>query len=518
MFRPQSAEDKIGDEVTKSLKRMLETMRTEVERSSVNISTAKETTRNLQGTTENYENLSGTLEESRGLIRDLWKKNRNDMIYIFGALGVFIATAVWVILQRTPGVVWLPGKIILRQLGNFVPKSSERAGKFVDRVVEMTEAVLSDTEDAPEMFVDRILKKEEYGNDDLLKHEDLKEDSNVERSEPEEKNNVSDVDNVKVATEEQTATKAVAEKNTTASEVGPTSTVDQVVIEPTTTDAYNQKHVKIEESSEQVAAVTVERISETASTTFTAAKLEPTTISTESETQSTAVEHPVTVTESSKPVTPVMINNVPEVLEIPETNSVESSKEVREEEKIDSNEKTPEVEKHAVAEVLKEHVVDNVEENKISGISETDPVISPEFSDNVDIAQSAASEALKVEPTVVTAEVSEVPSTVKIPEITSAEIAKEVDTNSSPTDAMINGNISAEPVAPTSIPSVTISGAVSSVINEEIPLTIAPTKSADTTNIMTESAYYTANESDHQSNYSSDADLYSGVSEEKMEL
>lgn len=152
---------------------MLETMRTEVERSSSNISTAHQTTKNLKGTSENYEKLSGTLEQSRGLIRELWKKNRNDMIYIIGALGVFIATVLYVILQRTPGIVWLPGKLILRQLGNFVPKSSGSAGKFVERVVEMTEAVLSDSEDVPNMFIDKVLnKEEEYGNDELLKGQD----------------------------------------------------------------------------------------------------------------------------------------------------------------------------------------------------------------------------------------------------------------------------------------------------------------------------------------------------------
>jgi hypothetical protein len=162
---------------------MLETMRSEVERSSSNISTARETTKNLQGTTENYEKLSGTLEESRSLIRDLWKKNRNDMI--------FTLLALWV----------------LRQIGNMIPKSSERTGKFVERVVEMTEAVLSDSEDAPDMFVDRILSKEEYGNDDLLKQEEEKEGDTVpviiERAEPEVE---SDRENSLISSDDQEST------------------------------------------------------------------------------------------------------------------------------------------------------------------------------------------------------------------------------------------------------------------------------------------------------------------------
>ena len=182
--RPQSVEDKIGEEMTKSLKRMLETMRSEVERSSANISTATSTTKHLKGTTENYENLSGTLEESRGLIRDLWKRNRNDMIYIIGALGVFVATVVYVIVQRTPGVVWLPGKLIVGQLANLIPKSRE----IVDKITEMTEAVLSDAEEMeepPGMFIDTIEKEpqEEYGSDELLKNDDQ-----IERSEPDMKN------------------------------------------------------------------------------------------------------------------------------------------------------------------------------------------------------------------------------------------------------------------------------------------------------------------------------------------
>lgn len=156
MFRPQSAEDKVGEEVTKSLKRMLETMRSEVERSSSNISTARSTTKNLEGTTENYQKLGGTLEESRSLIRDLWRRNRSDMIYIFGALGVFVATVIWVILERTPGFVWIPAKLIVKQAVHLIPKTNE----FMGKIAEVTEAILSDEEPAsPEMFVDTIEKE-----------------------------------------------------------------------------------------------------------------------------------------------------------------------------------------------------------------------------------------------------------------------------------------------------------------------------------------------------------------------
>jgi hypothetical protein len=160
-FRPQTAEDKIGEEVTKSLKRMLETMRTEVERSSVNISTAHSTTKQLEGTSENYDKLSGTLDESRNLIRDLWKKNRNDMLYIFGTLGIFIATAVWVIVQRTPGVVWLPGKVVLRQLSNFIPKSGEKFAKVAESIFSDNEEDSNDSLPEQEMFIDTIPKSDE---------------------------------------------------------------------------------------------------------------------------------------------------------------------------------------------------------------------------------------------------------------------------------------------------------------------------------------------------------------------
>jgi hypothetical protein len=172
-FRPQTAEDKIGEEVTKSLKRMLETMRTEVERSSVNISTAHSTTKQLEGTSENYDKLSGTLDESRNLIRDLWKKNRNDMLYIFGALGIFIATAVWVIVQRTPGVVWLPGKVVLRQLSNLIPKSGEKFAKVAESIFSDNEEDSSDSLPEQEMFIDTIPKSDEdFGNDSLLKEKE----------------------------------------------------------------------------------------------------------------------------------------------------------------------------------------------------------------------------------------------------------------------------------------------------------------------------------------------------------
>ena len=106
------------------------------------------------------------------------------MIYIIGALGVFVATVVYVIVQRTPGVVWLPGKLIVGQLANLIPKSRE----IVDKITEMTEAVLSDAEEMeepPGMFIDTIEKEpqEEYGSDELLKNDDK-----IERSEHDMKN------------------------------------------------------------------------------------------------------------------------------------------------------------------------------------------------------------------------------------------------------------------------------------------------------------------------------------------
>jgi hypothetical protein len=239
---------------------MLETMRSEVERSSSNISTARETTKNLQGTTENYEKLSGTLEESRSLIRDLWKKNRNDMIYIIGALGVFMATAVYVILQRTPGIVWLPGKMVLRQIGNMIPKSSERTGKFVERVVEMTEAVLSDSEDAPDMFVDRILSKEEYGNDDLLKQEEEKEGDTapviIERAEPEVE---SDRENSLISSDDQEST--ISETGISTSNSVETITAESAQISTTqATEVKDNLHKTPVEVSTQKVTESVDAI------------------------------------------------------------------------------------------------------------------------------------------------------------------------------------------------------------------------------------------------------------------
>lgn len=194
LCRSQSSEDKIGEEVTKSLKRMLETMRSEVERSSSNISTATSTTKNLKSTTDNYEKLSGTIDESRGLIRDLWKRNRNDMIYIFGALGIFVATVSYVIVQRSPGVMWLPGKMVARQLSNLsryssymIPKSRE----IVEMITEMTEAALSDTEEydePPRMFIDSIKKmEEEYGSDELLKEAEGEVSGSIEQENVDER-------------------------------------------------------------------------------------------------------------------------------------------------------------------------------------------------------------------------------------------------------------------------------------------------------------------------------------------
>ena len=156
-FIPQSPEDRIGEEVTKSLKRMLETMKIEVERSATNISTARSTTKNLNETSENYKNLSGTLDESRSLIRDLWRKNRNDMIYIFGALGIFLATAIWVIMQRIPGVILIPGKFVINQLKHMNPMKRSPTGI----IVNTNEDSLSVSSNENEMFIDTIPKRKD---------------------------------------------------------------------------------------------------------------------------------------------------------------------------------------------------------------------------------------------------------------------------------------------------------------------------------------------------------------------
>ena len=162
--------------MTRSLKRMLETMRSEVERSSANIYTSSLTTKQLEGTTENYQKLSDTLDESRGLIRELWRKNRSDMIYIMGALGIFVATVIWVILQRTPGFVWLPGKLVARQFANLIPNTE----KLVEKIAQVTESILSDDDESiANVFVDSLSREKEkgsgeqeiYESDDLLKEE-----------------------------------------------------------------------------------------------------------------------------------------------------------------------------------------------------------------------------------------------------------------------------------------------------------------------------------------------------------
>lgn len=213
---------------------MLETMRSEVERSSSNISTAKSTTKVLKGTTENYENLSGTLEESRGLIRDLWRNNRMDMIYIFGALGIFISTAVWVILQRTPGVVWVPGKVLLRQLGNLIPKS-------VEKIAEAAGSVLSDSEsdEPPKMFIDTIERdREEYGSDELLKSEEVYNDGSQIKKET--SNIINAVEHI-----EPTAPVELVENDPIVVE----SPVEETVLD---TPEYVSKSIEVEQKTEIV--------------------------------------------------------------------------------------------------------------------------------------------------------------------------------------------------------------------------------------------------------------------------
>lgn len=165
--RPQSAEDKIGEEVTNSLKRMLETMRAEVDKSVTNISTAKATTTKLEGTNENYKQLSGTLDESRSLIRELWRRDRSDMIYILGAVGIFVATVVYIVVKRMPGVVWIPGQIIMSQLGKIIARKPVEHAFVVDRVPILEK----NEETAPLMNIDEIAI--EYGIKDEARIEAL---------------------------------------------------------------------------------------------------------------------------------------------------------------------------------------------------------------------------------------------------------------------------------------------------------------------------------------------------------
>ena len=95
-----SPEDRIGEEVTVSLKRMLETMRGEVERSANNIQTANDTSGKLKGTTGNYQAIAGNLGESRKLVRDLKKKDRRDRWVVISAVGLFMGIAGWIFMRR----------------------------------------------------------------------------------------------------------------------------------------------------------------------------------------------------------------------------------------------------------------------------------------------------------------------------------------------------------------------------------------------------------------------------------
>ncbi len=114
----------IGQEVTASLKRMLETMRTEVDRSSKNISTAKSSSTAISGTATNYRKIDSKLDETRGLVRDLKKKDRGDKLFVLGALGVLLATVGFILVQRSPEMVKVPVRAayyqIKYQIKNFV--------------------------------------------------------------------------------------------------------------------------------------------------------------------------------------------------------------------------------------------------------------------------------------------------------------------------------------------------------------------------------------------------------------
>jgi len=95
-----SPEDRIGEEVTVSLKRMLETMRGEIERSVSNIQTANDTSGKLRGTADNYQSMAVNLGESRKLVRDLKRKDRRDRWFVLGALGIFLAIVGWILIKR----------------------------------------------------------------------------------------------------------------------------------------------------------------------------------------------------------------------------------------------------------------------------------------------------------------------------------------------------------------------------------------------------------------------------------
>lgn len=485
---------------------MLETMKAEVERSSSNISTARETTKNLQGTTENYEKLSGTLDESRGLIRDLWKKNRNDMIYIMGALGVFIATAMWVVLQRTPGVVWLPGKLILRQLGNLIPKS-DSAVKFVERVVEMTESALSDNEDVPEMFVDSIGRKEEYGSDDLLKQEPQEpsdEQVSEERSEPESSSE---------AAMKKIVPEPINEPQVTQEQVKIPKSVDkQEASTPVMAEPVQAEIMSTETPAEQIIPETTEPVQEKVHIKQVVADIKDKTadISPSVEVQAPIVEIKKRTDEaesiSSEAAVTVKEHFVKEIAETnkSETDHVKSESAVSQpviqpvkEDIVTSVKEVIEPTTVVITESTANEVpaitqVPNTEEKSVNGVQEAIKPMADVAAESVLSEVTSNTQTPDIAEKLV-ATVSDVATTTQVPEIVGT-------TDSVPTETLAH-----------------IAKATENVPIHEITPTAAPTISHK---ITTESTYYTATESGfegNQSNYSSEAELFS-TSDEKVEL
>lgn len=478
-------------------------MRVEVERSSANISTASQTTKNLQGTTENYEKLSGTLEESRGLIRDLWKKNRNDMIYIFGALGVFLATVMWVIIQRTPGIVWLPGKIILKQLQNVASKHSGISSKFVERVVEMTEAVLSDSEEAPKMFVDQIQISQRQQTDEPLKEENERKEEYV--------------DHVIIERSE-------LEKETTEKPESDNGVPDQV--EKTTTSEQVQMNISTETTAEK--PLETESISEP--------KVEETPYESQDsddihrEIIEGNVEEPVTMVEPTK--TEVLNDKIVQI-----ASNSEIQPTVNEHIKIGEPVSAPttSVETHIVEPTITENCnVETTNSKDLSFTIETPAIIneaviteaSPVIPETTFVSTEAPTDANEM-PSIITETsfTSNEGSSISTDPVT---VAGESPETVKSTETPINEVPSASEVTlkpSEAAETVTISETTSANFTQEIPLIITTIVSAEektftSANLVTESVYSFILDTEFegsQSNFSSEADLYNGT-EEKMDL
>jgi hypothetical protein len=163
MHRPLSQEDMIGQEVTSSLKRMLETMRNELDRSSKNIATAKSSSTAISGTATNYRKIDSKLDDTRGLVRDLKKKDRGDKLFVLGAFGVLLATVAFILFQRSPELVKLPARLafdqVQRQVSSILSGLNAAKGAFDVREYELkaqdqvdadSEATFSESDSAAE--------------------------------------------------------------------------------------------------------------------------------------------------------------------------------------------------------------------------------------------------------------------------------------------------------------------------------------------------------------------------------